>query len=234
MENSITKHLFIELYGLPGCGKSTLSHIVAERLRKEGHLVEEPSYDIDHQHPLPKRVKKFAVGGIWLVFHHRQYRHIWEIVKNNGYKGVTAFTMTVNVIQKMRIYNDRKSAEIIFLDQGLIQACVSLSTNGVMKAKENYERLLVMMPNATTALRIYIDVDEQTAIDRMSKRATNDSRVEKMKDENSKLEMLKHFREEIASIREIARGEEHVIVSTNNLTKDTENVYIAITKKLGK
>ena len=61
---------FIEFYGLPGSGKSTLSHIVAERLRSEGYAVEEPSYDIDHQHPLPKRVKKFAIGGFWFVFHH--------------------------------------------------------------------------------------------------------------------------------------------------------------------
>lgn len=230
----MSKTIFIEFYGLPGSGKSTLSHIVAERLRSEGYAVEEPSYDIDHQHPLPKKFKKFAIGGYWLVFRHRQYRRISEIVKQNGYKGLTAFTMTVNVIQKMRIYNSRKHAEIVIIDQGLIQACVSLSTNGDISTKENYEKLLCLMPNAAAASRIYIDVDDETAIDRMSKRATNDSRVEKLKDHNSKMEMLGRIRKEIKSVREQSVGNEKelVIISSNELKGDADALYEAINEIL--
>lgn len=227
MEDSLKKSLFVEFYGLPGSGKSTLSHIVAERLRREGHAVDEPSYMTDHQHPLPKRVKKMAVGGYWFAFHHAQYCCIRNIVHQNGYTGMEAFVQIVNVIQKMRIYNSRKAYEIVIMDQGLIQASISLSMCGEMKAKDNYEQLLCLMPNAVEAFRVYIDVDNETAIDRMEKRKTNDSRVEKLKEHSLKIEMLLHISEEIASFREkcCGKGNEYVIVSSDNMMKEADDIY---------
>lgn len=227
MEDSLKKSLFVEFYGLPGSGKSTLSHLVAERLRREGHVVDEPSYETDHQHPLPKRVKKMAVGGYWLVFHHEQFSHIKNIVRQNGYTGMEAFKQIVNVIQKMRIYNSPKAFEIVIIDQGLIQASISLSMYGAVKAKENYERLLRLMPNATNALRVYIDVDNETAIDRMRKRKTNDSRVEKLKDHNLEIKMLLRIGEEIASVREkcCGNGNEFDMASSNDIVKDADEAY---------
>ena len=176
MGNSLVLPLFVEFYGLPGSGKSTLSHIVAERLRREGYTVNEPSYVIDHLHPLPK------------------------IIKKNGYKGMEAFKQTVNIILKIRIYNSPKAAEIVMIDQGLIQASVSLSMYGDMKARDNYERLLSLMPNAMAALIFYIEVDEETAMNRMGKRMTNDSRVEKLKGQDSKMAMLNRILMEMESI----------------------------------
>ena len=224
------KNSFIEFYGLPGSGKSTLSHIVAERLRGEEYSVEEPSYDIDHQQALLKRVRKIATCGYWFVFHHDQYQRTSEIVKQNGYHGITAFKQMANVIQKMRIYNNKTSADIIFMDQGLIQACVSLSMNGMLSAKDNYERLLHLMPNAARATRIYVEVTDELAIERMNKRVTNDSRVEKLKEHAAKVEMLRQIREEIVSFREQCLGNrnEHIIFSSNNLTDDADNTYNAI------
>lgn len=227
MEDSLKKSLFVEFYGLPGSGKSTLSHIVAERLRREGHAVDEPSYMTDHQHPLPKRVQKMAVGGYWFAFHHAQYCSIRNIVHQNGYTGMEAFKQIVNVIQKMRIYNSPKAFEIVIIDQGLIQASISLSMYGAVKAKENYERLLCLMPNAADALRVCIDVDAETAIDRMRKRTTNDSRVEKLKEDSMKEKMLLRISEEIASVREkcCGNGNECVITSSNDIVKDADETY---------
>lgn len=234
MENSVKKPLFVEFYGLPGSGKSTLSHLVAERLRREGHMVEEPSYETDHQHPLPKRVKKMAVGGYWFAFHHEQYNRIRTIVQQNGYRGMEAFKQIVNVIQKMRIYNSRKAFEIVIMDQGLIQAAISLSMYGKMKAKVNYEQLVSLMPNAVEALGVYIDVDDETVMDRMSKRKTNDSRVEKLKDHSMKVKMLLRISEEIVSVREkcCVNGDEYVIASSDHMMKDADNVYEIVSDKL--
>lgn len=225
------KTSYIEFYGLPGSGKSTLSHMVAKRLRSVGHSVDEPSFDIDHQHPLPKRIKKFAIGVYWFAFHHEQYKRVWEIVGQNGYTRTEAFKQAVNIFQKMRVYNSRKSAEIVVMDQGLIQACISLSTNQQANtATENYEKLLHLMPNAATASRVYIDVNYETALDRMSKRASNDSRVEKLKEHNLKMEMLEHIHNELASIRELCsgNGKEIVIVSSDNLMRDADVLYDAM------
>lgn len=230
MEDSLKKSLFVEFYGLPGSGKSTLSHIVAERLRREGYTVDEPSYDIDHRHPLPKIIKKLAIGCYWFAFHHKQYFSIWNIVQQNGYKGMEAFKQTVNIILKIRIYNSPKAAEIVMIDQGLIQASVSLSMYGDMKARDNYERLLNLMPNAMAASIFYIEVDEETAMNRMSKRMTNDSRVEKLKGQDSKMAMLSRILMEMESIRNqyCGNGNEYIIVSSNNIMEDADYVHKTI------
>src|SRR4029077_17947708 len=39
----------IEFIGLPGVGKSTLSHRVAEILQQRGWRVEQPTYSVDHE-----------------------------------------------------------------------------------------------------------------------------------------------------------------------------------------
>ena len=54
--------------GLPGCGKSTVSHLLAERLRVEGFKVSEPSYSIDHQKPLWRKIRKFLLGLYYYIF----------------------------------------------------------------------------------------------------------------------------------------------------------------------
>lgn len=233
MEDSVKTPLFVEFYGLPGSGKSTLSHIVAERLRGEGYTVDEPSYDTDHQHPLPKRLKKIIVGAYWFAFHHAQYCCAKIIVQQNGYTGMGAFKQIVNVIKKMRIYDSRKASEIVIMDQGVVQAAISLSMYGKVKAHDNLKRLLSLMPNAAEALRVYIDVDIETAIARMNDRITNDSRVEKLKDQNLKVEMLLRINEETASVRKKYCGNnEFAIVSTNNIVKDADDTYKIIKHKL--
>ena len=220
--------MFVEFYGLPGSGKSTLSHKVAERLRREGCTVEEPSFDIDHEGVVMKRGKKMVVGVYWFLSHPAKYRRVSEIVRSNGYKGATAFRQTVNVIQKMRIYNKPHREKIVLWDQGLLQACISLSTTGIIKASENYEKLLPLMPPAASAARIYIDADDETVLDRISKRASNNSRLEKQKDSDSRHEMLKRIRFEISTLREAAKSKDLLLVTSNNIEEDTERIYNAI------
>ena len=175
-----------------------------------------------------------AVGGYWFVFHHEQFSHIENIVRQNGYTGMEAFKQIVNVIQKMRIYNSPKAFEIVIIDQGLIQASISLSMYGAVKAKENYERLLLLIPNAVDALRVYIDVDSETALDRMRKRTTNDSRVEKLKEDSMMEKMLLRISEEIASVREecCGIGNEYVVASSDNMMKDADDAYNKVRHKL--
>ena len=91
-----------------------------------------------------------------------------------------------------------------------------------------------MMPNAANASKIYIDVNDETALDRMSQRATNDSRVEKLKDMDAKKEMLNRIRCEMTHLRELWEdsGNDIVIVSSNDLKEDIDATYDAITKML--
>jgi ABC-type dipeptide/oligopeptide/nickel transport system ATPase component len=53
--------MLIEFLGLPGCGKSTLSHSVAEQLRREGRAVNEATYILNHRrHKLERLLRKLG------------------------------------------------------------------------------------------------------------------------------------------------------------------------------
>ena len=56
MENNIDVYC-IDFYGLPGSGKSTISHLLADKLRGEVDVIE-PSFHIDHDYSVIERIIK--------------------------------------------------------------------------------------------------------------------------------------------------------------------------------
>ncbi len=193
--------IFIEFYGLPGSGKSTLSHNLAGELRNRGFYVKEASYEIDKHGPFLRRIYKFLVCSYWLFFHHSCYAGAKDLVRENGYVGKEAFLHVINVIQIIGIYNRNTESDFILLDQGLIQAAISLSVNGKIAAYENFVRLVHLTEDVEPSKSIFVDVDVETSLQRMHKRSTNYSRVEKLRDDKKKLEMMASFVEGIQNYR---------------------------------
>lgn len=198
MEHPVRKLIFIEFYGLPGCGKSTVSHQVAERLRDESILVDEPSYEMDRNcSPFLRKLKKLSIYFSWLVFHNHTFKKVNTIVSRNGYSGIARIEQMSNVLQKISVYGDKSRNGIVIWDQGLVQASISLSLKGKINAGENLKSLLCILDPNIETLNVLISVDEHVALERMSQRPTNDSRVEKLKDDNQKHEMITRFQQEI-------------------------------------
>lgn len=198
MENPIKKPLFVEFYGLPGCGKSTISHRVASKLRDEGYRVDEPSYDIDRNcSPFVRKLNKLFIYFSWFVFHINTFKNVNAIVGRNGYSGIAKIEQISNVLQKISVYRDIRQDRIVIWDQGVAQASISLSLKGVINAGENLYSLLNIIYSDVEIKYVLISVDEKVALERMSQRQTNDSRVEKLKDDNQKHEMMSRFQQEI-------------------------------------
>lgn len=198
MEHPVREPLFLELYGLPGCGKSTVSHLVATKLRDEGFFVDEPSYVIDRNcSPFIRKLKKLSIYFSWLLFHNNTFKKTSAIVGKNGYTGIAKIEQISNVLQKIGVYQDTRLRRIIIWDQGLVQASISLSLKGEISADENLKILLRILDSNVEIKYVLISVDEQVALERMSHRSTNDSRVEKLKDDNQKHEMMSRFQHEI-------------------------------------
>ena len=58
--------VILEFFGMPGSGKSTVSHLLAERLRGNGYTVIEPSWLIDNKKSKVKRLcKKMLLAIIY-------------------------------------------------------------------------------------------------------------------------------------------------------------------------
>ncbi len=203
MENSLKQVLFIEFFGLPGCGKSTLSHLLLERLRAVGLKVSEPSYVIDHRRPLLRKIHKLFLGGYYYSLKHGMYKSVYKIVNKNGYRGAECFTQTVNILQKLATYGKSQTAQIVIWDQGLVQAAISLSLLGKVEAADNLQILFGFLPSTKNIYNVFINVDEELAFERMSKRSTNDSRIEKTKNEEQKSLLFRRFQKGVCSINSI-------------------------------
>ncbi len=234
MGNTLNKTLFVEFYGLPGCGKSTISHILAKRLREDGFTVEEPSFIEDHRPKFMRKLIKLIYGCYGYVFHHTTFRKISNIVYKNGYMGIEKFTQTVNVLQKVNFYRRENAKKIVIWDQGIIQAAISLSVTEHVEAFDNYRYLREFLSNNSSLFRVYMPIDKNVALERMADRKTNDSRVERIGEYSDKLKMLDNFEGAINSIRDGLKEYTVEIVADghNDISEITEDIYQAIIRKI--
>ena len=231
MENNLSGTIFVEFYGLSGCGKSTISHAVSRRLREDGFSVSEPSFSIDHRKPLVRRIIKLMVFLWWYLFHHKYYAMLNGISRKNGYRGSEALTQTLNLIQKLRVYR-KPSSKIVIWDQGLVQAAISLSVNEKITAYQNLMELLTFVPKNTIIHRILLPVDVKTALMRMYERHSTSTRVDKLGDDESKLELLKVYEKEIKTISEgFGKTDEFVVRDSEDKETRIEDSYKSIKEK---
>ena len=178
MESDLT--LFLEFYGLPGCGKSTASHMVAAELRKQGKNVSEPTFDMDHKSSgKVRKVKKLLKLFRYAVAHPKKYKALKTLVSKNGYGGSGGLSQCANITQKLLAYEHEKSDVVIF-DEGLTQSSISLS-QGRMNAAENEKELFALCPKRNVK-KIYVNVSPEVALKRMEGRSQHDSRIEKIED----------------------------------------------------
>ena len=134
-------------------------------------------------------------------------------------------------MQKVAAY--RKDCEdlIVIWDQGIVQASISLSLLGKENAKFNLHKLIDLLPPSIRTHNVLIDIDENKALQRMAMRSSNDSRVEKIKDEEKKLLFLHRFQEGIYSIKKNYTGDE--IDASLTIDNKVEQLYLNVVKQYG-
>lgn len=222
------KPISIEFYGLPGCGKSTISHKLADDLRSKGLSVWEPSYEIDRKYgKTMRKVVKFAKLASFAICNHRAYKGVRRLVEGNGYQGMSAFHQLANIAHKIDSYRIADRWDVTIWDEGLVQSSISLAINSGRKASEN-ERCLLAYTGDVKSVRVYVMVDIDTALKRMEGRNTNDSRVEKMANLEEKITFLKGFESACDSIAKdrVNRVAEFIEVDTVRLTLDEINLML--------
>ena len=190
MESDLT--VFLEFYGIPGCGKSTVSHILAQELCKTGKRVSEPTYDLDHNRATGCRkwIKLFALVQL-AVFHPQKNIALRKLVRDCGYMGRKALPHMVNIAKKLSVYSSAKADYVVF-DEGLTQSAISLAQSGTEDCKM-IEKRLYELCDRSKIQKIYIKADPDTALIRIMNREKHDSRIEKLQSESEKAQALVSF-----------------------------------------
>lgn len=181
--------VFLEFYGLPGSGKSTISHLVAEELRRQGNKVIEPTYDTDHRYsPSVRKGIKLLKLIRYALLCPNKYRALSKVIIANGYTGTDVLLQAANIVPKLWEYDHARTDYVVF-DEGLTQSAISLVINEG-SSSEN-EKALYNLCKKRTVRKLYIKVSLETAILRMAEREKHNSRIEKIKDEAERDNMLK-------------------------------------------
>ncbi len=201
MEVNLKKPVHVEFYGLPGCGKSTVSHMVAEQLRANGIKVYEFSYFYDHNlKPTVRRFLKLFSTVCFCLSSPKACKSLWRLVKENGYISFRdSFRQIVNIAPKIMFYKKKEKAVYLW-DEGLVQSAISLTVNSRIDIKKTEESLLSIAVQREIK-KVYLKVDKEIALQRMGRRNNNDSRIERELDEDRKQVMMVRFEECCKGIR---------------------------------
>jgi hypothetical protein len=173
--------MLIEFFGLPGTGKSTLSRLGADLLMKQGLIVDEITYDLDHRRP---RVQRQLAKLMHLLRYAAAHPcgSVSDLVRIAATRQATLLDLgkaSFNWTYIASVASQRlASSRITFFDQGVAQALWSIGF-----AAQDGKPLDLLIANIEgRALRpdlvFHVRADFQRLSDRLAGRDRHVSRLD--------------------------------------------------------
>jgi thymidylate kinase len=183
----------LDFYGLPGCGKSTVSHAVADVLRRD-YDVMECSYAVDLGYPAWIRffIKLYFAFALFLMNPTTMCRLVRLIRDcNHGFYCASFYKNLLNLAYKVRALLKSRESIIIF-DHGLWQSVISLHYQQFEEIDYNqtYQTLLKIIDKSNRYVNIYLKTDIGVSIKRMTERSTDKARLEYLAPERRDQELI--------------------------------------------
>ena len=189
------RSFLVEFTGLPGSGKSTLAHAVANRLRQGSEPIGEPTHELNHR---AKRWQRMLSKVGWVlrcvVADPRGSLEAARSIASIGQRSLTDYlntTFNMLYICGLRRALARRPG-IQVLDQGFFQQVWSVRFSGsralspVAFARLGRSCITVAEGGAV----IFVDVEPETALARLTAREGNASRLERrLSRETNRLEL---------------------------------------------
>lgn len=187
----------IDFYGVPGCGKSTISHLMANLLRKQGLIAYEPSYELDHDtHIYIRKVKKIVIGIQWSLLNIMKMIRIYKLVNNHRLPLVELINEIVNIAVKAYFVDKYKGCGgkyYLIFDEGLTQAVISMRNSDSATVRNELMNLESIIYGEEYAYRVYLKADIETAIKRLEERGGDNSKVEREQSVDGRRNMLHYY-----------------------------------------
>ncbi len=209
MGNHLKQPVCIDFYGLPGCGKSTLSHVVAKKLRTVDFDVEETTYNVDHVYSTPYRIIKKVFSTILLLI---RYPNVFRRVS----KGVPFFSKDyfhhiLNIPYK--VLAAKSSKALLVFDEGFCQSILSMAFSDEKISYNHYHSVIMAMACNRRMVNVYVKTNPQTSLARIRKRSDGQSRFDYISDVIAM--------EKLVQLESLCESLPYAIMVDNNNSKDS-------------
>lgn len=194
MEGTLNKHIIIDFFGLPGCGKSTISHELAKKLRNNGNIVAEPTYDLDHGNSAGKRkLYKIFCAINYTICHPINAKRLFSVIRKCGNGLSDSYKLSITILSRISMINNADN--ITVLDEGLTQMAISICQNSdnTVCLQAAYDAIARLIDNKYRICMVYLKSDIGIAIERAARRATKESRVDREENQEKKMAIYNYF-----------------------------------------
>jgi adenylate kinase family enzyme len=185
-------NVIVEFYGLPGVGKSTISHEVVSILSRNNVVVVEETRNVDTVTGVLSRqiiklllaIKNIALKPI------AKFRLIIQLLGIKQSSVLSTIKLLINYLYICQIYkNCENKSSIKIIDQGLLQAAWSLLLENSSDANiDSVNRLLKDEINEikkNTYIVVILEADVNILVERILKRKHGFSRLDVMQDKEN-------------------------------------------------
>ncbi|MDX8363746.1 AAA family ATPase [Cytobacillus sp. Hm23] len=173
--------IMVEFIGIPGVGKTTLSHMLAKSLSVKGFHVNEPTYKINSKKEFFKKITKLLYIMKILITAPNICIYAIQIILKTHQKSYKDFIKTASnllfVIAIIKSNSTKKGIHI--LDQGFFQALWSIEYSAHHLIKPLDLKQLLEMVHSKPLLIIDLHVKHTEVLKRLHQRKTDYSRIEK-------------------------------------------------------
>jgi thymidylate kinase len=192
--------MLIEFFGLPGSGKTTLSHIVASILEDKGICASEYTYDIDRSYQKSARLfKKLLNSTIYFCGH--PYQGTAALTSIAATKQATTSDLCKSLLNWMYISSlssgKHDNGQLTILDQGIAQALWSI---GLAARHEAWLDLLMDQlhwEELKPDLIVHVRADHRTIVTRLATRQVRTSRLDHIRQDLRPLQQAQAHSESI-------------------------------------
>ncbi|MFS1517074.1 hypothetical protein V1503_11515 [Bacillus sp. SCS-151] len=173
--------IMIEFIGIPGVGKTTLSHMLAKSLSVKGFHVNEPTYKINSKKEFFKKITKLLYIIRILITAPNICMYAIKIILKTHQKSFKDFIKTgTNLLFVIAIIKSNSIKKgIHILDQGFFQALWSIEYSAHHLIKPLDLKQLIEMVYSKPLLIIDLHVKHTEVLKRLHQRKSNYSRIER-------------------------------------------------------
>lgn len=212
--------MYIEFIGLPGAGKSTVLKYISEQswFRDAGFSV----YDSKDRGSV---IYKILLSCFLLV---SRFSLFVALLKHCSISNNLGIIQVKQCFAFLRLnHSMKKTKNVIFQDQGLLQMLVSLQVPVCTEKEYTPLKKINRLIEQKVKVVVFISIDEGSASERIKKRKEGYSRADRLTGKDEKI-FLNDFKVVLDKIMDIYSMNQniHILLLDGNKSLDEKNLYI--------